>query len=394
MSIFDKAYAFDAAELARRANTYPYYPQLDHPEGATVVFEERRRLNIGSNNYLGLATDRRVKQAAIDAVNRFGTSVSGARVGLGNTPLHDELEAELADFLNMPAALVFGNGFDTNLGVIVTLCGPGDYVVLDELAHRSIVDAAKFSGAELRRFKHNDVAALRAKLEACPRDADKLVVVDGVYSMDGDLAPLPDIIEICRLDPRVKLMVDDAHGAGVFADGRGTAAHLGVADEVDLLMVTFSKSFASRGGAILAEASVVDYLKHTAAAMLFTVALSPADTAAALAALRIVRAEPWLCQSVLATSSRVREGLFDLGFAVGGESPIVPVLTGDQSTTVSAYWELLRHHDILAGIIAPPAASYRLRTSYSAANSAADVERVVEAFGGLGQRFPHLRAKR
>ncbi|NLG26834.1 MAG: pyridoxal phosphate-dependent aminotransferase family protein, partial [Chloroflexi bacterium] len=259
MDLFEKCYSFTRADEAKASGFYPYFIPLEDTEGTEVVVNGKRMIMIGSNNYLGLTTDPRVRQAAIDAIKRYGPSCTGSRFLNGNLRLHNELEQDLADFVGKDAGLVFSTGMQTNLGVISCLVGRGDYVVIDREDHASIYDGCRLGMGEIKRYRHNDMTDLERQLIACG-DAGKLVVVDGVFSMGGDIAPLPEIVPICK-KYGARLMVDDAHSLGVLADGRGTAAHFGLTAEVDLTMGTFSKSFASLGGVIVGDAKVIDYIR-------------------------------------------------------------------------------------------------------------------------------------
>ncbi len=293
--------------------------------------------------------------------------------------MHEELEAELADFLGKQAALVFSTGYGANLGAISGLVGRGDEVVLDAEAHASSIDGARASGAHVGYFPHNDVAALNRRLACSPASRGRLVVVDGVYSMAGDLGRLPEIVEACHRHG-AQLVVDDAHGAGVVGSGRGTSAFLGVTDDVDLITVTFSKAFASIGGAVAADADVIDYLRHHARSQVFSAGMAPANTAAALAAVRIAREEPWRGVSATVHATSVATALGDLGYDVGStQSPIVPILTGDLMATV-LMWRRLMELGVYVNAVLPPAASPRLRASFTANHTQEHLDRVVEAF--------------
>jgi len=249
VDIFAKSLEFTAARQAMQAGLYPYFIPMTESEGTEAVFQGRRLIMCGSNNYLGLTTDARVRQAAIEAIQRFGTSCTGSRFLNGTLELHEQLERELAEWLGKPAALVFSTGMQTNLGTISALVGRSDVVILDKDDHASIVDGARLAWGETKRFRHNDMADLERILAALPDEAGRLVIVDGLYSMGGDIAPLPELTALCE-KYGARLMVDDAHAIGVLGGGRGTAAHFGITDKVDLIMSTFSKSFASLGGLI------------------------------------------------------------------------------------------------------------------------------------------------
>jgi 7-keto-8-aminopelargonate synthetase-like enzyme len=253
---------------------YPYFIPMTDNEGTEAIYDGRRVIMCGSNNYLGLTTHPKVRQAAIDAVNRYGTSVTGSRFANGTLELHEQLERELAAWVGKEGALTFTTGMQTNLGTISSLVGRGDAVILDKDDHASIVDGARLGWGSLKRFRHNDIADLERVLAALPDKAGRLVVVDGLYSMGGDLAPLPDLVPVCK-KYGARLMVDDAHSMGVFGGGRGTAAHFGLTDEVDLIMSTFSKSFASSGGFVAGDEVVIHYMKHHARALIFSASSSP-----------------------------------------------------------------------------------------------------------------------
>lgn len=377
MNVLDKCRSYTTARDAIAAGYYPYFVPFENADGATAVLDGREIVMAGSNSYLGLTRHPRVVEASRRALERTGSSVSGSRLLNGNLRLHEELEEELADFLGKQAALVFSTGYGANLGTISALVGRGDEVVLDAEAHASSIDGARVSGAEVSYFGHNDVGALDRQLAR--GSGGRLVVVDGVYSMAGDLGLLPEITEVCRRHG-AQLVVDDAHGVGVVGGGRGASALFGVTDDVDLITVTFSKAFASIGGAAAGDADVVDYLRHHARAQIFSASMTPANTAAALAAIRIAREEPWRGLQATAHAAWVADALGDLGYDVGrSQSPILPVLTGDLLTTALT-WRRLMELGVYVNAILPPAASPRLRASFTAIHTQAHLDRVVEAF--------------
>jgi 8-amino-7-oxononanoate synthase len=375
MDILAKCATYPVADELRATGNYPYFVPVEGQAGATFRLGDREVVNCGSNNYLGLATDQRVRAAAVGAVERYGTSTTGSRLLNGNLTIHGELEAELADFFGKPAALVFTTGQQANLGVLAGLLTRSDTVVLDAAAHASLIDGARLSGARLRRFPHNDAEALERMLRRAPAG---LVVVDGVYSMEGDVCALPAIQAVCaRFGAR--LLVDDAHGAGVLGRGRGTCAQFGLTDQVDLISVTFSKSFASIGGAVLGDPKVIDYLRHTARSLLFTAGGAPASVAAALAALRIARAEPWRGQRALRNAGRARDLLVEAGFRIGrSATPVVGIQTGGMPETLEL-WSRTLAHGAYTNAILPPAASPRLRVSFTAAHTDDHLVRLVAA---------------
>ena len=388
MDLFDKCRRFTRAAEARASGFYPYFIPLEDTEGTEVVVNGKRMIMIGSNNYLGLTTHPRVRQAAMDAIKRFGTSCTGSRFLNGNLAWHNQLEQELADFIGKEAGLVFATGMLTNLGTISSLVGRGEVVITDREDHASIIDGCRLSFGEMRRFKHNDMAHLERVLQGCD-DKPKLVVVDGVFSMGGDIAPLPEITSVCEKHG-ARLMVDDAHSLGVLAQGRGTAAHYGLTDEVDLIMGTFSKAFASLGGVIVGDAQVIDYIKHTARAMIFSASMPPSNVAAVAAALQVIKEEPERVSRVQAIGERMRRGFQELGFnTLNSQTPIVPILVGEDMKTFM-FWKELFEAGIFVNAVVPPAVAPNqslLRTSYMATHTDAHLDRVLETFEQVGKKL-------
>lgn len=379
MNLLDKCHTYTIAREAIAGGYYPYFVPFDNGDGATATLDGREIVMAGSNSYLGLTRDPRVIEASRKALETVGSSVSGSRLLNGNLRLHEELEEELADFLGKEAALVFSTGYGANLGTIGGLVDRDDEVILDAEAHASSIDGARASGAQISYFAHNDVAALEARLSAGSASRGRLVVVDGVYSMAGDLGPLPEIVNTCK-EHGAQLLVDDAHGAGVIGGGRGTSAFFGVTESVELITVTFSKAFASIGGAAAADADVIHYLRHHARAQIFSASMTPANTAAALAALRITRSEPWRGVQAISHASEVVAALRHQGYDVAPtESPIVPILTGELTSTVMA-WCRLMELGVYVNAVLPPAASPRLRASFTANHTQEHLDRVIEAF--------------
>lgn len=387
--LFDKAKNFTQAREAIAMGIYPFFRALSDSEGRTATFEGKEVVMIGSNNYLGLTTDPRVRKAAKDAIDRYGTSVTGSRFLNGTLELHLELDRRLAQFVGKEAALVFATGYQTNVGTISALIQKGDYVILDKDAHACIVDGSMMSRGEMRRFRHNDISSLVTTLEKIPEDAGKLVIVDGVYSMGGDLAPLPEIVEICkRFGARV--MVDDAHGIGVTGNGRGTAAHFGLTDDVDLIMGTFSKSFASVGGFIAGSAEVIHYIQHHARSLIFSAALPAPNAAAVLQALDIIENEPEHVEALWDNATYMRNGLQALGYDTGSSNtPIIPVIIRDEYRTALA-WRALIEEGVYTNPVIPPGVPPNgslLRTSYMATHQREHLDRALEAFKIVGDRL-------
>ncbi len=389
MDIFAKCPAFTDAKEAIAAGFYPYFIPMEGNEGSEAVCQGRRVIMCGSNNYLGLTMDPRVRKAAEEAIRQYGTSCTGSRFANGTLELHLQLERELAEFVGKEAALVFSTGMQTNLGTISALMGRGDYVILDKEDHASIVDGARLSWGETKRFKHNDMQDLERVLASLPEDKGKLVIVDGLYSMEGDIAPLPELAPLCR-KYEARLMVDDAHGIGVLGKGRGTAAHFGMTKDVDLIMSTFSKSFASLGGFIAGDEPVIHYIKHHARALIFSASIPAANAAAALAALHIMRDEPQHCERLNAIADRMRTEYRRLGFDIGNSvSPIIPILIGDDIRTVFTWKALFDEGVYVNAVISPGVAPGRqlLRTSYMATHTDAQMDRVLAVFEKVGKNM-------
>ncbi len=389
MDLFDKCLGFTRAKEAQAAGLYPYFIPLTDSEGPLAWVGDHQLVMIGSNNYLGLTTHPKVRQAALDAIQRYGTSCTGSRFVNGTLELHLELERRLAQFVGKEAALVFSTGYQTNLGTISALVGRGDLIITDKEDHASILDGCRLAYGQMRRFAHNDMEALERVLASLPEQGGRLVVVDGVFSMGGDIAPLPDLVQVCRkYDAR--LMVDDAHAMGVLGNGKGTAAHFGVTDQVDLIMGTFSKSFASLGGFIAGDATVVHYIQHFARSLIFSASIPAANAAAALAALDIMIEEPHRSQRVMAIGDRMRKGFRELGFNVGNsQTPIVPVIIGEDMATIVT-WKMLFDAGVYTNAVIPPAVlegQALLRTSYMATHTDEQLDFVLETFAKVGQEL-------
>ncbi len=313
---------------------YPYFREISDNYDNVVTIEGRKLLMMGSNSYLGLTDHPDVKQAAIDAIDKYGTGCSGSRLLNGNLDLHRDLEEELAELLNKPKALVFSTGFHANSGTISVLVGKSDYVITDRLDHASIIDGSRLRLGKKMRFKHNDMADLEKVLQRTAFERNKLVVVDGVFSMEGDIARLPEIILLCQRY-NADVMLDDAHGIGVLGrTGAGTAEHFGLFNNVKVIMGTFSKSLASMGGFIASDEDTIEYLKHTSRTLMFSASMTPSNVAAAQAALRIMKREPERIERLWENTHRMMAGLQALGFRTGdSETPIIAVRVGDTLST-------------------------------------------------------------
>jgi 8-amino-7-oxononanoate synthase len=387
MDLFEKCNNFTEAREAIAGGYYPFFIPLSDSEGNVAVFENRRLIMCGSNNYLGLTTHPAVRQAAKEAIDRYGTSCTGSRFANGNLELHERLESELAEWVGKPSALVFSTGMQTNLGTISALVGRSDCVILDKDDHASIVDGARLGWGETKRFRHNDVADLEQVLAKLPPDKGKLVVVDGLFSMGGDIAPLPEITALCQRYG-ARLMVDDAHALGVLGGGHGTAAHFGLTSQVDLIMSTFSKSLASLGGFIAGEDDAVHYIKHFGRALIFSASIPPSNAAAALAALQVMRQEPERIERVNQIAGRVRAELKRLGFDIGdSQTPVVPIIIGDDMRTIFAWKYLFEQGVFVNPVLAPAVQTGRqlLRTSYMATHTDQQIEQVLQTYEMMGK---------
>jgi 8-amino-7-oxononanoate synthase len=387
--IFEKCHGFTEAREAMAAGIYPYFIPLTENEGTEAVYRGHRLIMCGSNNYLGLTTHPKVRQAARDAIERYGTSCTGSRFLNGTLEMHEQLEHELAEWVGKEAALVFSTGMQVNLGTISAIVGRGDTVVLDKDDHASILDGAKLSWGESKRFAHNDMADLERVLSKIPEDKGKLVIVDGLFSMGGDIAPLPELSALCK-KYGARLMVDDAHAMGVLGGGRGTAAHFGMTEQVDLIMSTFSKSFASLGGFIAGDEPIIHYIKHHARALIFSASIPPSNAAAALAALQVMREEPERIARLSQIAEYMRKGYQQLGFNTGNsESPIIPIVIGDTMQTVIT-WRLLFDAGVFVNpVLSPgvPEGCELLRTSYMATHTDDQLDRVLGVFEQVGKEM-------
>jgi len=389
MDLFRKCYQYSTVKDARESGIYPYFIPLDENEGTEVTYDGRNVIMCGSNNYLGLTTHPKVRQAALDATERYGTSCTGSRFLNGNMTLHEKLEAELTEWVGKEAALVFSTGMQVNLGTISAVVGRGDIVILDKDDHASIVDGAFLSGGKIERYRHNDMDHLQRVLDSLPEDKGKLMVVDGLFSMEGDIAPLPKLVPLCKKYD-VRLMVDDAHAMGVLGGGRGTAAHFDMTEDVDLIMSTFSKSFASLGGFIAGEHDVIDYIKHHARSLIFSASIPPANAATALAALQVMRDEPERIERVNEIADKMRKEYQRLGFNTGDSvTPVIPIIIGDDEMTFMT-WKMLFENGVFVNpVISPAVAPGRqlLRTSYMATHTNEQLDQVLSIFEQVGKQL-------
>ena len=389
MDIFEKCFQYSTVKEAKASGIYPYFIPLDENEGTEVIYNGRHIIMCGSNNYLGLTTHPKVKKAAMDAIERYGTSCTGSRFLNGNMSLHEKLEEEIADWVGKEASLVFSTGMQVNLGAISALVGRGDIIILDKEDHASIVDGALLSGGKIERYRHNDMDHLKRVLDSLPADKGKMLVVDGLFSMEGDIAPLPEIIPMCKKHG-VRLMVDDAHAMGVLGGGRGTGAHFGMTDDVDLIMSTFSKSFASLGGFIAGDKDVIEYIQHHARSLIFSASIPPANAATALASLQVMRDEPERIERVNQIGDFMREEYKNLGFDTGESvTPVIPIIIGSDELTFMTWRKLFENGVFVNPIISPAVSPGRqlLRTSYMATHTDEQLECVLGIFEKVGKEL-------
>jgi 8-amino-7-oxononanoate synthase len=390
VALFDKCKTFTKARELQAAGLYPYFRPISHSEDTVVVIEGKERIMMGSNNYLGLTHHPEVLAAAKQALERYGSGCTGSRLLNGTLDLHERLEAELAQFFGKEACLVFSTGYQANLGLISGLVGRGDVVFLDKLDHASIVDGAKMSYGETMRFNHGDLANLERKMQQVPAGTGMMIIVDGVYSMEGDIADVPNLLKVAQ-KYGAALAIDDAHAVGVLGPrGDGTAAHFTLTDEVDLIVGTFSKSLASIGGFAAGSDSVIHYLKHNSRPLIFTAALPPANTAGVLAALHILQREPERRERLWNNARRFQDGLRSVGFDIGPtETPIVPVLVGPLEKTF-LFWRRLFENCVFTNPVVPPAvppSQCRLRTSLMATHTSQQIDHALEVFARLGKEL-------
>ncbi len=382
--LFEKCFNYIAPQQVRDLGIYPYFHPVQSAPGNEVVIDGKECIMIGSNNYLGLVNHPKVKEAAAEAARKYGSGCTGSRFLNGTLDLHIELEARLAKFMKREAALVFSTGFQTNLGSISTLVGKNDAVFIDRQDHACIVDGARLSYGKTYKFAHNDMDDYERVVRNVVNNGHRggmLVVVDGVFSMEGDIIDLPRLVEISERYG-VRVMVDDAHSVGVLGEtGAGTAEHFGLLDKVDLTMGTFSKSFASLGGFVAADAQVIEYIKHTARALIFSASIPPSNAAAVLAAMDIIESEPERRERLWKNANRMRREFSELGLNVGKTAtPIVPIVIGEDLEAFS-FWKALFDRGVFTNPVVSPAVppgQAMIRTSYTATHTDEHLDRVVE----------------
>jgi 8-amino-7-oxononanoate synthase len=393
VDLFQKCHDFTRADEVKEAGYYPYFRAIEENEGPVVQIEGRKVIMAGSNNYLGLTADPRVKEAAIHAIERYGTGCSGSRYLTGTVRLHEQLEHDMADYFQKEACLLFSTGYQTAQGVIPTLCQRGDYVISDKDNHACIVAGNLMSRGmygEVVRYNHNDMNDLERRISKLPPDAPKLIVSDGVFSTSGEIVDLPRMIELAGLY-NARVMVDDAHAVGVIGEGgRGTASYYNLVKETDMTMGTFSKTFASLGGFVVGEERVINYIKHQSPALIFSASPTPASVAAAIESLRILRAEPERMKHLLNNAEYMRREFKSLGFKIiESKTGIVPVLIGDDIKTL-VFWRKLFDAGVFVNAFVPPGVlpgMQMLRTSFMATHEKHHLDRILELFKEIGEEI-------
>jgi len=393
LDIFEKCYQFTRADEVKEAGLYPYFRAVEENEGPVVQIEGRKIIMAGSNNYLGLTAHPKVKQAAKESIDSYGTGCSGSRYLTGTISLHNLLEERLAKFLGFESVLLFSTGYQTALGVLSTIVQKGEYLISDKENHACIVNGAimaKGAFAEFVRYKHNDMNDLERVLSQLPEDSSKLIVTDGVFSVTGEIVDLPNLIKAAK-KYNARVMVDDAHSVGVIGEGgRGTASYWNLTDETDMVMGTFSKTFSSLGGFVAGPERVINYLKHHSPALIFSASPTPSSCAAALASLDILEKSPELVDKLIKNSDYMREGFRNLGFnIIESQTGIVPVLVGDVDNAL-VFWRKLYDRGVFVNAFIPPGVPPNMsmmRTSYMASHEKEHLDKILEVFEIVGKEL-------
>jgi 8-amino-7-oxononanoate synthase len=393
VDLFQKCRDFTRADEVKAAGFYPYFRAIEENEGPVVRIEGRKVIMAGSNNYLGLTAHPKVKEAAIKAVEKYGTGCSGSRYLTGTLDLHNELESRLANFMGKEACLLFSTGYQTGQGIIPTLVQRGEYVVMDKDDHACLVAGtmmAKGMFADVVRYKHDDMADLERVISRLPAESAKLIITDGVFSTTGEIVDLPDLVRIAK-QHNAGVLVDDAHSIGVIGKGgRGTASHFDITDQVDMVMGTFSKTFASLGGFVVGEERTINYLKHHSPALIFSASPTPASVAAALAALDILEQEPERIDKLIRNANKMRSSFKKLGFKViDGQTAVVPVIVGDDMIAFKFWRDLFDAGVFVNAFISPgvPQGMQMMRTSYMATHEDKHLDKILELFEHTGKKL-------
>lgn len=393
IDLFNKCRSFTRHKEAEAEGLYPYFKAIESGADAEVMIQGRKMIMIGSNNYLGLTTHPRVKEAAKAAIDKYGSGCTGSRFLNGTLDIHEELEERLARFMNKEKCLLFSTGFQANLGAISTVVGRDDTILCDRMNHASILDGCRLSYGRTLKFRHNDMEDLERLLTSSDlqeTDSATLVITEGVFSMEGDLGEVKEIVGLKRKHG-FRVLLDDAHGVGYMGPGgRGVAEHFGVESEVDIIMGTFSKSFASLGGFIVGDGDVIDYVKHHARPLIFSASMPPANVATVLAALEIMENEPEHRERLWKNTRRMNAAFRELGFQIGKtESPVIPIIIGDMDRTMR-FWKELFEAGVFVNPIVPPGVPpdlSLLRTSYMATHTEEELDQVLGIFAKIGKRL-------
>ena len=385
---------YDAPQKAKALGVYPYFREIESDQDTEVIINGKKVLMFGSNSYLGLTNHPKIKEAAIAAIKKYGTGCAGSRFLNGTLDIHVELEKRLARFVGKEEAIIYSTGFQLNLGVISCLTGREDYIIWDELDHASIIEGRRLSFSTQLKFKHNDMASLEKVLKSCPEDKVKLIVVDGVFSMEGDVANLPEIVALAK-KYNAAIYVDEAHGIGVFGrQGRGTCDHFGVAQDVDLIMGTFSKSFASLGGFVATDSITANYLRHNSRSYIFSASITPASTAAVSAALDIMESEPERIEHLWEMTHYALDGFRNMGCEIGNTStPIIPLFIRDNNKTFRITRELFDEGVFVNPVVSPavPSDSTLIRFSLMATHTKEQLDFALDKIQKCFKRYDLLK---
>ena len=391
VDLFQKCFGYTRAREAMAAGVYPYYIPIEGSTDTEVTVHGKKLIMVGSNNYLGLTHHPKVMEAAAQATQRYGTGCTGSRLLNGTLDIHEKLESDLAEFVGHEASIIYSTGYQANLGAISALISRDDVILIDKLDHASIVDGCTMARGETLRFRHNDIADLEAELNVlADKPGGRLVAVDGVFSMEGDIAPIPQLVETCR-KYEARLFVDEAHSLGVIGPtGAGAMDHYGMKGKADLIMGTFSKSFACVGGFIAGDEAVIHYLRHHSRSLMFSAAMPPGAVATVAACLDIIKNEPERRTHLMENARYLRDGIRALGYETGPtETPIVPVIIGSLDKTL-AFWRLVMDEGIFTNAVVPPAVppnACRLRTSCTATHTKEQLDQVLDAFKRVGRKL-------
>lgn len=390
----EKLSRYDAPQKAKAAGVYPYFRPISSEQNTEVIMNGKPVLMFGSNSYMGLTNHPKVIDAAVEATRKYGTGMAGSPFLNGTIDLHKKLEARIAEYVGKEDAMLYSTGFGTNLGVVSTLTGREDYVILDEQDHASIIEGRRLSFSQYLKYKHNDMESLEAQLKKCDPDKVKLIVTDSVFSMEGDVANLPEIVRLAK-EYNATVMVDEAHGIGVFGEGgRGVVNHYGLQNDVDLIMGTFSKSFASLGGFIATDKTITNFLRHHSRAYIFTASITPASTAAANAALDIMISEPERQQHLWDMTHYALDNFRAMGCEIGNTStPIIPLFIRDDYKTFQVTHDLLEEGVFVNPVVSPAVAPHDtlIRYSLMATHTKEQVERSLEAIRKVFKRYDIIK---